>query len=94
MLSEKCQWTEAFKETELDDQFTRLSSYIEEMHRLRSEGKISEAEFAERLGESKLELERLISTSRVTLETKKIIRARASALFPRLPKTSKRKQRK
>ena len=85
--------TEAFKETELDDQFARLSSYIEEMHRLREEGKISEAEFAEKLEESKLELERLIAKSHVTVETRKIIRARASILFPRLPKTSKRKRR-
>jgi NhaP-type Na+/H+ or K+/H+ antiporter len=83
---------EAFKETALDDQFARLSSYIEEMHRLRLEGRISEAEFAERLEESKIELERLIATSRVTVETRKIIRARASILFPRLPKTIIQKQ--
>jgi len=83
---------EAFKETALDDQFARLSSYIEEMHRLRLEGRISEAEFAERLEESKIELERLIATSRVTVETRKIIRARASILFPRLPKTTIQKQ--
>ena len=44
---------EAFEETELDEQFARLSSYIEEMHRLRLEGRISEAEFIERLEESK-----------------------------------------
>ena len=49
---------EAFKETELDDQFARLSSYIEEMHRLRLEGGIFEAEVGERLEESKIELER------------------------------------
>ena len=79
--------TDAFKETELDNHFARLFSYIEEMQRLRVEGKISEAEFAEKLEESKLELERLIATSHVTLETRKIIRARASILFPRLPKT-------
>ncbi len=83
---------EAFKETELDDQFARLSSYIEEMHRLRLEGRISEAEFAERLEESKIELERLIATSRVTVETRKIIRARASILFPRLQNTTNQKQ--
>jgi hypothetical protein len=62
------------------------------MHRLRLEGRISEAEFAERLEESKIELERLIATSRVTVETRKIIRARASILFPRLPKTIIQKQ--
>ena len=83
---------EAFKETELDAQFARLSSYIEEMHRLRSEGRISEAEFTERLEESKIELERLIAKSHVTVETRKIIRARASILFPRLPSATKKKQ--
>jgi CPA1 family monovalent cation:H+ antiporter len=83
--------SEAFKETVLDDEFARLSSYIEEMHRLRSEDKISEAEFAEKLEDSKLELERLIAKSHVTVETRKIIRARASILFPRLPKTAKQK---
>ncbi len=84
--------SEAFKETELDDEFARLSAYIEEMHRLREDGKISEAEFTERLEESKLELERLISQSHVTLEARKIIRARASVLFPRLPNAHRRKQ--
>jgi CPA1 family monovalent cation:H+ antiporter len=83
---------EAFKKTELDDQFARLSSYIEEMHRLRLEERISEAEFTERLEESKLELERLIATSHVTVETRKIIRARASILFPRLPSATRQKQ--
>ena len=83
---------EAFKETELDDQFARLSSYIEEMHRLRLDGRISEAEFTERLEESKLELERLIATSHVTVQTRKIIRARASILFPRLPSATRQKQ--
>jgi CPA1 family monovalent cation:H+ antiporter len=84
--------SEAFKETELDEPFTQISSGIEESHRLRSEGKISEAEFAERLEDSKQELERLIAKSHVTIETRKIIRARASILFPTLLKASKRKQ--
>ncbi len=84
--------SDIFKETELDDQFARLSSYLEEMYRLRSEDKISEAEFTERLEESKMELERLIAKSHVTLETRKIIRARATTLFPRLSKISKRKE--
>ncbi len=79
---------EAFTQTELDDEFARLSSYIEEMHRLRSEGRISEAEFAEKLEESKVELERLIAKSHVTIETRKIIRARASILFPRSAKNN------
>lgn len=85
--------SEAFKETEVDEQFTKLASYIEEMHRLRSEGKLSEAEFAEKMEESKMELERLIAKSHVTLETKRIIRERASLLFPRLPKNIKHRRR-
>jgi CPA1 family monovalent cation:H+ antiporter len=84
--------SEAFKETELDEQFARITSDIEAVQRLGSEGKISSSEFTERLEESKKELERLIATSRVTLQTRKIIRARASILFPRLPKASKRKR--
>ena len=74
--------SEAFKETELDAQFTKVSQAIEEAHKLRSEGKISEKEFAERLDESKNELEMLITKSKVTLETRKILEARATILFP------------
>jgi NhaP-type Na+/H+ or K+/H+ antiporter len=86
--------SEAFKKTELDEQFVRISSVIEEAHRLRSEGKISNQEFTERLEESKRELDSLIAKSPVTLETRKIIRARAAILFSRLPKPSKREQKK
>ena len=84
--------SEAFKETELDEQFVQISSTIEEIHRLKSEGKMSNAEFTERLEESKAELDRLIASSHVTIETRKIIQARASALFPSLPQRRKRKK--
>jgi monovalent cation:H+ antiporter, CPA1 family len=83
--------SEAFKETELDEHFNQISSTIAEVHRLKSEGKISNEEYSERLHKSKMELEGLIAKSRVTLETKKILRARASILFPSLPKRIKRK---
>ena len=65
---------------------------MQEAHKLRSEDKISEQELAERLQESKEEIEKLMTKSHVTLETRKIIQARASKLFPALPKRSVRKQ--
>jgi CPA1 family monovalent cation:H+ antiporter len=83
--------SDAFKETELDGEFAKISSAIEEAHRLRSEGKISDREFTERLEEDKMQLEQLIAKSPVTIETRKIIQERASILFPYLPKVSKRK---
>jgi hypothetical protein len=83
--------SEAFAETELDSQFARVSSIMEEAHRLRSEGKISNKEFAEKLEEGKNEIDQLIAQSRVTIETKKIIQARTSKLFPSLPKKTKTK---
>jgi hypothetical protein len=58
----------------------------------KSEGKISNAEFAEKLEESKIELERLIAKSHVSLQTKQILRARAASLFSSLPTRAKRKQ--
>jgi hypothetical protein len=61
-------------------------------HAGKSEGKISNAEFAEKLEESKIELERLIAISHVSFQTKQILRARAASLFPSLPTRSKRKQ--
>ena len=85
---------EAFKETELDEEFAQISSTIEAAHMLKSQEKISDGEFAEKLGESKLELERLIARSRVSLETKQILRARAASLFPSLPTRVKRKQKR
>ncbi len=82
----------AFKETELDDQFAKISSSIEEVHRLKSKGKISDREFNEKLEESRIEIEKMITKSRATLETRNIIRARASILFPYLQKIPKRKR--
>ena len=93
-VKQKIPDSEAFKETELDDEFVQISSTIEAAHMLRSEGKISDAEFAEKLEESKIELERLIAKSHVSLQTKQILRARAASLFPSLPTRVKRKQKR
>ena len=84
--------SEAFKATELDDQFALISSAIEEVHKLKSQGKLSNEDFTEKLEESKIDLESLISKSKVTVETRKIIRARASLLFPSLLNKTKRKE--
>ena len=84
--------TEAFKETDFDEEFTKISLDVQEAHKLRLEEKISEQELSERLQESKMEIEKLMTKSHVTLETRKIIQARASMLFPALPNRSKRKQ--
>lgn len=84
--------SEAFEKTELDDQFAQISFSIEEVHRLRSEGKISDKEFTERLEESKMELEKLMTKSHASLKTRKIIQARTSILFPSLQKLSRRKK--
>jgi hypothetical protein len=65
---------------------------VQEAHKLRLEEKISEQELSERLQESKMEIEKLMTKSHVTLETRKILQARASMLFPALPKRSKREQ--
>ena len=78
--------SEAFMETELDEQFARISSIMEEAHRLKCEGKISNNEFSERLEEGKDRIDQLIAQSKITVETKKIIQARTSRLFPPSPR--------
>ena len=75
----------------IDEQFELMASHIEELRRLKSEGKISNEEFAESIEENKRKLDELITKSPVTIETKKIIRARASALYASFPKIPKRK---
>jgi hypothetical protein len=84
--------SEVFKETPLDNQFLEVSSNIEQLHKLKLEGKLSDAKFAEGLDESKRELETLISKSRLSLETKQILRARVVSLFPSRPKRLKFKE--
>ena len=80
------------KEIEVDAQFAKISSAIQEAQRLKAENKISEKEFTERMDENRMELERIIAKSRLTLETREIIRKRVSILFPSLPKKPKQKQ--
>lgn len=68
-----------------------MASHIEELRRLKSEGKISNGEFNKNIEENKKKLDELIAKSPVTVETKQIIRARALALCGSLPKIPKRK---
>jgi CPA1 family monovalent cation:H+ antiporter len=77
--------------TEIDDQFELVASHMEEVRKLKSEGKISNEEFTRRIEENKKKLDELIATSPVTVETRKIILARASALYNSFPKRPKRK---
>ena len=81
----------ASPEAQLEDQFAKIAASIEDAHQLRTDGKLSDKEFAERLDENRVELERLIAKSKASLETRKIIQARASALFQPLPRRAKRK---
>ena len=78
-------------EAEIDEQFELISAHVEELRKLKSEGKISNEEFARRIEENKKKLDELIAKSPITVETKKIIRARASALYGSLQKIPKRK---
>jgi len=90
-VRKKIPQTEAVTETEIDEQFELIASHMEEVRRLKSEGKISNEEFTKRIEENKKKLDQLIATSPVTIETRKIIRARASALYNSFPKMPKRK---
>lgn len=76
---------------EIDEQFELMSAHVEELRRLKTDGKISNEEFTRRIEENKKKLDELIAKSPVTVETKKIIRARASALYASMPKIPKRK---
>jgi NhaP-type Na+/H+ or K+/H+ antiporter len=78
-------------ETEIDKQFELIASHMKELRKLRSEGEISNEEFTKRIEENKKKLDELIATSPVTVETRKIILARASALYNSFPKMPKRK---
>ena len=73
-------------ETDLDDQFYQLASNMEEIRKLKSEGKITNEEFTKRIEENKKKLDDLILASPTTVETKQIVLARAHALYASLPK--------
>ena len=78
-------------DTEIDEQFELISAHFEELRKLKSEGKISNEEFTRRIEENKKKLDELIAQSPITVETRKIIRARARALYGSLPKIPSRK---
>ncbi len=90
-VRKKIPQTDTLPETEIDEQFELISSHMEELRKLKSEGKISNEEFTKRIEENKKKLDELIATSPVTVETRKIVLARASALYASFPKMPKRK---
>src|SRR5271157_5298153 len=90
-VRKKIPQTETASETEIDEQFELIASHMEEVRKLKSEGKISTEEFTKRIEENKKKLDELIATSPITVETRKIILARASALRNSFPKMPKRK---
>ena len=73
-------------ELEIDQQFEIMTRHMEKLRKLKSEGKISNEEFTQRMEENKKNLDELIAKSPVSVETRKIITARASALFASFPK--------
>jgi CPA1 family monovalent cation:H+ antiporter len=90
-VKKKIPQTDNMLDTEIDEQFELIASHMEEVKKLKSEGKISNEEFTKRIEENKKKLDELIKTAPVTVETRKIIRARASALYKALPRFPKRK---
>ena len=62
--------------------------------KLKSKGKIPNEEFTARIEENKKKLNKLTSMSHVPVETTKIIRARAAALYSSSPKIPKHKNEK
>ena len=90
-VRKKIPQTDTVPETEIEEQFELIASHMEEVKKLKSEGKISNEEFTRRIEENKKKLDELIATSPVTIETKKIILSRAEAIFNSFPKIPKRK---
>ncbi len=90
-VKKKIPQTVGTPETEIDEQFELIAAHMEEIRKLKSEGKISNEEFTKKIEENKKKLDELIATSPITVETRKIIRARASALYNSFPKRPKRK---
>jgi len=68
-----------------------MASHMEELKKLKAKGEISNEEFAESIEEGKRKLNELIAKSPVTIETRKIIRAKASGLYASFPKIPNRK---
>src|SRR5208283_161797 len=89
--------TENAREAEINEQFELIAAHMEEVRKLKVEGKISNEEFTRMIEENKKKLDKLIATSPITVETRKIIRERALALyntFPKIPKDKKAKDEK
>ena len=84
--------TDIVSDIVIEEQFELMASHIEELKKLKSEGQISNEEFTESIEENKKKLDELIAKSPITIETKKIVRARASALYGSFPKIPKRKR--
>ena len=85
----RCLWR-----TDVDEQFELITSHMEEVRKLKSEGKISNEEFTKRIEASKKQLDELINKSPATINTQKIIRTRASALYGSFQKDQNAKNKK
>jgi CPA1 family monovalent cation:H+ antiporter len=83
--------TDIVSDIVIEEQFELMASHFEQLRKLKSEGEISNEEFRQTIEENKKKLDELIAKSPVTIETRKIIRARASALYASFPKIPKRK---
>ena len=90
-VRKKIPQTDTVSETEIDEQFDLIAAHMEEVKKIKSEGKISNEEFTKAIEENKKKLDELIAASPITVETRKIILARASALYNSFPKMPKRK---
>ena len=61
-VSKKIPQTETVSTTEIDEQFELIASHMQELKKLKSEGKISNEEFTKRIEENKKKLDDLIAT--------------------------------
>jgi NhaP-type Na+/H+ or K+/H+ antiporter len=89
-VKRKMPQAESPAEIELDEQFALISESLEESRRLRADEKISNKEYVEKLEKTKEKIDQLITQTKVTVETRKILQERASKLFPTLPKKEKK----
>jgi CPA1 family monovalent cation:H+ antiporter len=81
-------------EEDVEEQFEEMVEHIEMLRRQKAEGLISNEEFTKKIEEHKKRLDDLIAKSPVTVETRQIIRARASALYASLPKFKAKSKKK
>jgi hypothetical protein len=81
--------TEAEK---IDEKLATVCSSMEETRKLMAEGKLSDQEFAERLEENKDQLDQTIHESSTLVETRKIIKRRATLLYKSVAKPRSRKK--